>query len=121
MLEFSPSAIMEEYRKKNDDGTAVHRDGQNFKLKEIITVLLNNPPPNSNVLKEEGSGMAKIEMYMNQTEAEFKRHVTGPGDENVLNGLGTDIIRAASDFHWANFICSHLIPKETSRAHKKLY
>ena len=52
--------------------------------------------------------MAKLEIFLKQTEAEYKSFVKGAGDENVLNGLETNLIRAASDFHWAHFVCSFL-------------
>ena len=54
-LEFSTSALMTEYRSNNHELTLNHRGEGGPDVHGLLTTLLNNPPPKSDTLQEEGS------------------------------------------------------------------
>ena len=108
VLQFSQSNLLKEFRENNDRETAPHMSHGEFNLDSILTILLNNRPPNADQLKTEYSGNARVQFFLNQTEAEFCSMIISPGDRNTLNGLRGHLLRVASDFYWANFICSFL-------------
>ena len=67
-------------------------------MSAIFTTLMNRQPPNSDLLNAEGSGVAKVKVFLNQTCAEFQSMVKSPGDENALNGLFSNLLRVSCDF-----------------------
>ena len=93
---------------KCDINTNAYRVEGDFDMKAIFTTLLDSQPPNCDALKAEGSGSALVDIFIKQTEAEFKPLIKSPGDENALNGISANILRVTCDFYWASFICSFL-------------
>ena len=106
-LEFTNSTLMTQFRKTNNLLTTQFR-GLETNLKGIFSTLLNNSPPNSDALQEEGSGVGQIKVFLAQTQAEFQSAKGHPGDVNTLAGLETNLLRVASDYFWASHICGFL-------------
>ena len=52
--------------------------------------------------------MGRVRVFLQLIEAEFRNKIFSPGDENVLNGVSTNLLRVANDFYWGSFICSFL-------------
>ena len=111
VLKFEDSPLVNEFRLKKDINTNAYRVSGNFNIDGIYRTLLNSEPPNSDQLKAEGSGIAKVSVFLKQTVSEFKSLIKSPGDENSLNGLQTNLLRVSCDFYWASFICKHLSPE----------
>ena len=109
ILKFGNSDLLTNFKRSNDVQThAMRRNGD---LKGVFESRLNSEPPNSDILKIEGSGNARVEVFLNQTEAEFVSKTLYPGDENILQCLRSNIQRVGSDYFWACFILRHLIIK----------
>ena len=97
-LEFSSSDLMTEYRSNNDHLTADNRAQGAIDIPKVLSVLLNNPPPNTDRLIEEGSGIGQVQVFLSQTRAEFQSAKRCPGTENTMDGLEANILRVASDY-----------------------
>ena len=119
-LEFSPSQLLKNYRLSNELRTAADRQDANFNLQQVFQKLLDHSPPDSDQLIEEGSGAARVQVFVQQTEAEFLCRVKSPGDKVSLKGLGPNILRVASDFYWGHFVCSFLNSGDVLTSAKEL-
>ena len=126
ILKFEESSLSNNFRLSNDINTNEYRVEGNFDMKAIFTTLLDSQPPNCDALKAEGSGSALVDIFIKQTEAEFKPLIKSPGDENALNGISANVLRVTCDFYWASFICSFLTSEgiltdaKTVMLHQKL-
>jgi len=104
----SESELLHQYRQDNATKTSVDRGDDSFDLRKVLKTLLDSSPPKVADLQREGSGIAAATLFLRQTEAEFYCAVASPGDKNVIQGLSTNLLRIASDFFWADFICKWL-------------
>ena len=77
-------------------------------MKKIFTTLLDSQPPNCDELKTEGSGIAQVNVFQSQLEAEYKTKIKSAGDKTSLSGISTNLLRISCDFFWASFICKFL-------------
>ena len=107
-LEFSSSQITHEYKENNWLLTEQFRLGGAQDISSILSTLLNNSPPTSDDLLQEGSGCGQIKVFLAQIRAEFLTVNSKIGDNNALCGLDNNLLRVASDFFWAHYLCSFL-------------
>ena len=98
ILKFEESSLSNNFRLSNDINTNEYRVEGNFDMKAIFTTLLDSQPPNCDALKAEGSGSALVDIFIKQTEAEFKPLIKSPGDENALNGISANVLRVTVIF-----------------------
>ena len=98
-IEFSQSKLLKDYQLSNELRTSADRIEGQFNIRNIFQKLLDNNPPDSNQLKAEGSGVARVAVFLEQTEAEFQSLGKSPGDLNSLRGLKPNFLRVASDFY----------------------
>ena len=91
-LEFSASTLIDNFRTTNSLLVA------DSDLGSELTTLLNNAPPDADVLVAESSGVALISVSMQQTLAEFSGDCDSPGDETVIQGVEANLLRVANDF-----------------------
>ena len=97
-LEFSTSTLMNQFRSTNNLLTETFRGEHETNINGILTALLNNSPPNTDSLQEEGSGVGQIEVFLAQSEAEFRSAEGHPGDDAIVAGLPANLLRVASDY-----------------------
>ena len=98
ILKFEDSTLLNNFRLDNNINTNESRVHGRFDLNEIFSKLMDSQPPNCDLLKTEGSGVAKVDIFLKQTYAEFKSKIKSPGDENCLNGLQSNLLRVSCDF-----------------------
>ena len=91
ILQFEDSTLLNNFRLNNDINT-------NESRAHGRSTLLDSQPPNCDLLKTEGSGVAKVDIFLKQTYAEFKSMIKSPADENCLNGLQSNLLRVSCDF-----------------------
>lgn len=108
ILEFSPSRLLNEYRLNNMLITEQDRIGPQRNLGRVITTLLNMSPPDAEVLLREGSGVGRVTVFLTRIRAEFKGFCKTSGDKLYLDGFESNLLRVASDFFWADFVCGFL-------------
>ena len=97
-FEFSSSNLLDNYRANNMLLTEEYRSGPNRNLGRVLTILLDMPPPNTDVLLEEGSGSGRVTVFLARTRAEFKGSCIFPGDQLFLESLETNLHRVACDY-----------------------
>ena len=98
-IEFSHSKLLKDYQLSNELRTSADRIEGQFNIRNIFQKLLDNNPPDANQLRSEGSGVARVAVFLEQTEAEFQSLGKSPGDLNSLRGLKPNFLRVASDFY----------------------
>ena len=79
------------------------REGRNRDLGLVLTILLNNGPPDSDALLMEGSGVGLITVFQSQINAEFNILCKNPGDRLCLDGLETNLLRVTCEFFLGRF------------------
>ena len=70
--------------------------------------LIDHALPTTSALKQEGSSVGLLSVFLNLTTAEFRPLINSPADETFLKGLEGNLTRMASDLFLANFIPSYL-------------
>ena len=106
-FQFSESTLNKTYRETNSLLVAVFDEDEENDSAHYMA-LLNNPPPTSAELKEEGSGCGLVSVFIEQTLAHFQPLIQSSADDNFLRGLKDNLLRVASDFYWADFIPEYL-------------
>ena len=110
IIEFSTSVLMKNYRSTNNLLTSGFRRNGLINVRSVLSTLLDQPPPDTDTLLEEGSGVGQIKVFLAQTIAEFSSLDNHPGTNSALAGLENNLLRVASDFFWASYICGFLTP-----------
>ena len=78
---------------------------------QVFSTLLDRSPADNETLLTvlaENSGIGRVTVFLSQTMAEFNALCRSPGDRLCLDGLETNLLRVASDFYQADFVCSYL-------------